>query len=96
VGPAVATRLLRPRHPSGRGARGFNAYDELRRLLVGYGVPDGQIAYIHDADTDARKARLFARCRSGDITVLVGSSEKMGVGTNVQARLVALHHLDAP
>jgi len=75
---------------------GWNAYDELRRLLVARGVPGGVIRFVHEAATDGAKADLFAACRDGRVAVLVGSTEKMGVGTNVQARAVALHHLDCP
>ncbi len=79
--------------PSGDG---WNAYDELRALLAGHGVPQEQVRFIHEAATDEAKAKLFAACRDGRVGVLVGSTEKMGVGTNVQARAVALHHLDCP
>ncbi len=74
----------------------FDAYHQLRDELTDRGLPAGAVAFIHDAATPVAKARLFAQARSGDIAVLVGSTEKMGVGTNVQHRLVALHHLDAP
>ncbi len=75
---------------------GWNAYDELRALLVDRGVPTESIRYMQDASTDVAKAKLFAACRDGSVAVLVGSTETMGVGTNVQARAVAMHHLDAP
>jgi hypothetical protein len=75
---------------------GWNAYDELRDLLVRRGVEPGAIRYMQDAQTDAAKAALFAACRDGSVAVLIGSTETMGVGTNVQARAVAMHHLDAP
>jgi hypothetical protein len=75
---------------------GWNAYDELRDLLVRRGVEPGTIRYMQDAQTDAAKAALFAACRDGSVAVLIGSTETMGVGTNVQARAVAMHHLDAP
>ncbi|WP_051265218.1 hypothetical protein [Nakamurella lactea] len=74
----------------------FNIYDELASLLVGRGMPQRSIRFIHDANDDAQKARLFAACRAGDVAVLLGSTQKMGVGTNVQNRAIALHHLDAP
>lgn len=80
--------------PGGHGA--FNAYDELRDHLVLRGVPEGEIRFVHEAGDDRAKAELFAACRAGKVAVLVGSTEKMGVGTNVQTRLVALHHLDCP
>jgi hypothetical protein len=78
------------------GGHSWNAYGELRRQLVTRGVPEQQVRFIHDAANDEAKARLFAEARSGLISVLVGSTEKMGVGTNIQTRLIALHHLDAP
>jgi SNF2 family DNA or RNA helicase len=74
----------------------WSVYQQLRELLTQRGVPDEQIAFIHDARDDKRKAELFAACRDGRIAVLVGSTNKMGVGTNVQARAAALHHLDCP
>jgi len=75
---------------------GWNAYDELRDLLVRRGVDAGAIRYMQDAKTDHAKAKLFAACRDGTVSVLIGSTETMGVGTNVQARAIAMHHLDAP
>ena len=75
---------------------GWNAYGELRGQLVARGLPAQAIQFIHDAKTDRDKARLFAACRTGAVAVLIGSTEKMGVGTNVQDRAIALHHLDAP
>ena len=77
-------------------AAGWNAYDELRDLLVRRGVDADSIRYMQDAKTDVAKAKLFAACRDGTVSVLVGSTETMGVGTNVQARAIAMHHLDAP
>lgn len=74
----------------------WNVYDELRDQLTARGVPTGQVAFIHTAATPREKERLFERCRTGDVQVLIGSTAKMGVGTNVQARAVALHHLDCP
>jgi hypothetical protein len=76
-------------------ADGWNAYDELRRELARRGVPTDALRYMQDAKTHQAKASLFAACRDGQVAVLIGSTETMGVGTNVQARLVALH-LDAP
>jgi N12 class adenine-specific DNA methylase len=75
---------------------GFSAYDEVIAKLVESGIPRNQIANIGDADTDAKKQALFERVRQGQVRVLIGSTAKMGTGTNVQRRLVALHHLDAP
>jgi N12 class adenine-specific DNA methylase len=74
----------------------FNAYDELRQLLVASGIPEAELRYIHHADTDAKKQALFDAVNAGFVRVLFGSTEKMGAGTNVQRRLVALHHIDAP
>ncbi|HTW10536.1 MAG TPA: helicase-related protein, partial [Acidimicrobiales bacterium] len=74
----------------------WDVYHELRRQLVGRGIPKDAVKFIHEAATDQAKADLFAACRSGAVSVLIGSTEKMGVGTNVQARAVALHHLDCP
>ena len=74
----------------------FNVYDDVRSKLVNAGVPAGEIAFIHDAETDTAKKLLFDAVNAGRIRVLLGSTEKMGAGTNVQRRLVALHHLDAP
>src|SRR5205807_2302751 len=74
----------------------FNAYDEIRARLLARGVPEKEIKYIHGADTDAKKRMLFDSVNNGQVRVLFGSTEKMGAGTNVQKRLVALHHVDAP
>jgi hypothetical protein len=75
---------------------GYSAYDEIIQKLVAHGIPRSQIAAAGDADTDAKKQALFDRVRSGQVRILLGSTQKMGTGTNVQKRLVALHHLDAP
>ena len=76
---------------------GFDdVYHDLRRKLIRGGVPEGEIAFIHDANTEAKKDELFARVRSGAVRILIGSTAKMGAGTNVQTRLKALHHLDCP
>src|SRR5204863_2129557 len=74
----------------------FNAYDEIRARLVARGIPEKEIRYIHTADTDAKKKNLFDAVNAGQIRILFGSTEKMGAGTNVQKRPVALHHVDAP
>ena len=74
----------------------FNVYDEIRTKLIERGVPQAEIAFIHDADSDADKKLLFDAVNAGKIRILIGSTEKMGAGTNVQKRLAALHHLDAP
>jgi N12 class adenine-specific DNA methylase/predicted RNA methylase len=75
---------------------GWNAYHELREQLTAGGLPRDSVRFVHEAKSDTDLARLFAACRSGHVAVLIGSTEKMGVGTNVQDRAVALHHLDAP
>ena len=72
----------------------FNVYDDIRKKLVAAGVPENEIEFIHNADTEAKKVALFSKVRSGDVRVLLGSTAKMGAGTNVQSRLVAVHHLD--
>ena len=74
----------------------FNVYDDLKEKLLAKGVPETEIAYIHNAKTEAAKKELFAKVRCGDIRVLIGSTQKMGAGTNAQQKLVALHHLDCP
>jgi hypothetical protein len=74
----------------------FNIYDEIRDKLTAKGIPAREIVYIHDAETDAQKKALFDAVNGGRVRILVGSTEKMGAGTNVQKRLIALHHLDAP
>jgi hypothetical protein len=74
----------------------FNVYDETRDKLIAKGIPAKEIAYIHEAETDAQKKALFDAVNAGRVRILLGSTEKMGAGTNVQKRLIALHHLDAP
>ena len=74
----------------------WNVYQEFRRRLISSGIPEREIAFIHDADSDAKKKQLFDAVNAGRVRVLMGSTEKMGAGTNVQRRLVALTHLDAP
>lgn len=73
---------------------GFNVYDDLRNLLITMGIPENEVQFIHSANTEVKKAELFAKVRSGDVRVLMGSTGKMGAGTNVQRLLVATHHLD--
>ncbi len=75
---------------------GYSAYEEITEKLIARGIPAAQIAAIGEADSDAKKQALFDRVRSGQVRVLLGSTQKMGTGTNVQKRLIALHHLDAP
>ena len=78
------------------GTGEWNIYDDIRNKLIARGIPKEQIAYIHDANTDAKKATLFAKMRAGKVRILMGSTKKMGAGTNVQTKLIALHHLDVP
>ena len=78
--------------PKGDGS--FNVYDDLKQKLMEKGVPEDEIAFIHDADTDVRKQALFAKVRAGTVRVLMGSTQKMGAGTNCQDRLIALHDVD--
>lgn len=80
--------------PHGDGK--FNVYDDIRDKLIARGIPAEEIAYIHSAETEAKKKELFGKVRSGQIRVLLGSTQKMGAGTNVQQKLIALHHLDCP
>ncbi|MCI8844594.1 MAG: DEAD/DEAH box helicase family protein [Oscillospiraceae bacterium] len=80
--------------PTGKGT--FNLYDDIKAKLIGRGVPAGEIAFIHDAGTEAQKAALFAKVRAGQVRILIGSTEKMGAGTNLQNRVVASHDLDCP
>ena len=74
----------------------FNVYDDLKKKLMEQGIPEDEIAFIHDADSEVKKKALFAKVRAGQIRVLMGSTQKMGAGTNVQDRLIALHDLDCP
>lgn len=80
--------------PHGDGS--FNVYDDIKKKLIEKGIPEEEIAYIHMANSDAQKKELFGKVRTGQIRVLLGSTQKMGAGTNVQKRLIALHHLDCP
>ena len=80
--------------PHGDGK--FNVYDDLKAKLIRMGVPETEIAFIHDAKTEAQKAALFTNVRAGNVRILLGSTAKMGAGTNVQKRLIAEHHLDIP
>ncbi len=74
----------------------FNVYDDIRQKLVQRGIPAEQVRFIHEANSDTQKKELFAKVRSGQVRILIGSTQKMGAGTNVQDRLIALHDLDAP
>ena len=78
--------------PKGDGQ--FNVYDDIKKKLLAAGVPEREVAFIHTADTEAKKKELFSKVRAGQVRVLLGSTQKMGAGTNVQDRLVAVHHLD--
>ena len=80
--------------PYGDGS--FNVYDDLRDKLIAKGIPKEEIAYIHSANSEAQKKELFGKVRNGQVRVLIGSTQKMGAGTNVQQKLIALHHLDCP
>lgn len=80
--------------PKGDGA--FNVYDDIRAKLIAKGVLEREIAYIHTADTETKKKELFAKVRKGQVRVLLGSTQKMGAGTNVQDRLIAIHDADCP
>ena len=80
--------------PKGDGT--FNVYDDVRNKLVARGIPKEEIAFIHEYNTEAKKAELFAKVRAGQVRILMGSTPKLGAGTNVQDRLLALHHLDCP
>ena len=79
-----------------RGDGSFNVYDDIRDKLIASGIPKEEIQFIHDADTEIKKKDLFAKVRSGQVRILFGSTQKLGAGTNVQDRLIALHDLDAP
>lgn len=78
------------------GKEGFNVYDDMKNKLIAKGIPAEEIAFIHSANTDAKKEQLFSQVRAGNVRILFGSTAKMGEGTNCQDRLIALHHLDAP
>ena len=80
--------------PKGDGT--FNVYDDVRNKLAARGIPKEEIAFIHEYNTEAKKAELFAKVRTGQVRILMGSTPKLGAGTNVQDRLIALHHLDCP
>ena len=75
---------------------GFNVYDEVKRLLIGMGVTSEEIAFIHDAGTESKREKLFSKLRSGNVRILIGSTFKLGLGVNIQNKLIALHHLDVP
>lgn len=80
----------------GRNDGKFNVYDDIRKKLISKGVPENEIAFIHNADSEAKKKELFSKVRTGKVRVLLGSTAKMGAGTNVQQKLIAIHHTDCP
>lgn len=82
--------------PTGKGSQSFNVYDDLKRKLIESGLPEKEISFIHDAKTETQKDNLFSKVKSGEVRVLIGSTLKMGAGTNVQNKLIALHDLDCP
>ena len=89
--------LSTPKDIKGFEQDGFlDAYNDIKKKLIEKGIPDNEIAFIHEADSEAKKKELFSKVRTGDVRVLIGSTQKMGAGTNVQDRLIALHHLDCP
>ncbi|MCD7744951.1 MAG: SNF2-related protein [Lachnospiraceae bacterium] len=92
--PGKLTQLLFCDMSTPKKDGNFNVYDDIRSKLENRGVPHDEIAFIHDADTETKKKELFAKVRSGQVRVLLGSTQKMGAGTNVQDRLIAVHHLD--
>ena len=89
--------LSTPKDNKGFEQDGFlDAYNDIKKKLIEKGIPDNEIAFIHEADSEVKKKELFSKVRTGDVRVLIGSTQKMGAGTNVQDRLIALHHLDCP
>lgn len=92
--PGRLTQLLFCDMSTPKGDGSFNVYDDIKKKLVEQGVPAEETAFIHDADSEAKKKALFSKVRTGQVRVLLGSTQKMGAGTNVQDRLVAVHHLD--
>lgn len=91
-----STQLLFSDMSTPKGDGEFNIYDDIREKLVAMGIPKGEIAFIHEANSDKQKDELFAKARKGEIRILMGSTQKMGAGTNVQNKLIALHDLDVP
>ena len=91
-----STQLLFSDMSTPKGDGEFNIYDDIRNKLVALGVPKEEIAFIHEAGSDKQKEELFAKVRKGDIRILIGSTQKMGAGTNVQNKLIAMHDLDVP
>ena len=91
-----STQLLFSDMSTPKGDGEFNIYDDIREKLVAMGIPKGEIAFIHEANSDKQKDELFAKVRKGEVRILMGSTQKMGAGTNVQNKLIALHDLDVP
>jgi len=91
-----ATQLIFCDFSTPKGDGSFNLYDDIRNKLVAMGVPKEEIAFIHDADTEIKKKELFSKVRKGQVRILLGSTAKCGAGTNIQDKLIALHHLDCP
>lgn len=91
-----STQLLFSDMSTPKGVGEFNIYDDIREKLVAMGIPKEEIAFIHEANSDKQKDELFAKVRKGDVRILLGSTQKMGAGTNVQNKLIALHDLDVP
>ena len=91
-----STQLIFSDMSTPKGDGEFNIYDDIRNKLVEMGIPKNEIAFIHEADTDKQKDELFAKVRKGEVRILMGSTQKMGAGTNVQDKLIALHDLDVP
>lgn len=91
-----STQLLFSDMATPKGDGEFNIYDDIRNKLVELGIPKEEIAFIHEANSDKQKEELFAKVRKGDVRILLGSTQKMGAGTNVQNKLIALHDLDVP
>lgn len=94
--PAKGTQLIFCDLSTPKADGSFNVYDDIREKLIAKGVPREEIVFIHEANTETQKAELFAKVRSGQVRILIGSTPKLGAGTNVQDRLIALHHLDCP
>ena len=82
--------------PSGKNAKDFNVYDDIRKKLIERGIPKEEIEFVHNANTEVKKDKLFEKVRNGDVRILMGSTQMMGTGTNVQDKLCALHDLDVP
>ena len=91
-----STQLIFSDMSTPKGDGEFNVYDDIRNKLMEMGIPKKEIAFIHEASTDKQKEELFAKVRKGEVRILMGATQKMGSGTNVQNKLIALHDLDVP